>query len=87
MFIDDFQRSRIKRFYSDFFIKNNVIFNTNVYKLLLFVIINIINTIKFFSIDFFFAISEFEVAFNYFLDILKKEIFNNCSFLKVSLFN
>ena len=87
MFIDDFQKSRIKRFYNDFFIKNDVIFNTNAHKLLLFVIVNIINTIKFFLIVFSFVTFEFEVAFNYFLDILKKEIFNNCPFSKVSLFD
>ena len=86
VFIDDFQKSRIKRFYSDFLIENDVIFNTNAHKLLLFVIVNIINTVKFFSV-FFFVTFEFEVAINYFLDILKKEIFNDCRLLKVNLFD
>ena len=87
MFIDDFQRSRVKRFYNDFLIKNDVTFNTNAHKLLLFVIINIINTVKFFLIVFFFATFEFKAAFNYFLDILKKEIFNNYPSLKVNFFD
>ena len=85
--INDFQRNLVKRFCNDFLMKNDVIFNINAQKLLLFVIINIINTNKIFSVVFFFVSFEFEVVFNYFLDTLKEKIFNNCSFSKVNLFD
>ena len=83
--IDNFQRRLAKRFCSGFLMENDATFNTNAQKLLLFVAVGITNTNKSFPVAFSFATSESEAAFNYFLDTLKEEIFNDCPLPKVSL--
>ena len=65
--------------------ENDATFNTNAQKLLLFVAVGITNTNKTFPVAFSFASSKSEAAFDYFLDTLKEEIFNDCPPPKVSL--
>jgi len=60
--------------------KTNAIFNINVLKMLLFVIVNVINTTMIFSIYFLFVISEFKETFNFFIQCMHEKLFNDCLF-------
>lgn len=60
-------------------------FNTNSQKLLLFVAVGITNTNRTFPMAFLFATSELEIAFSFFYNILKEELFNNCPPPRVNL--
>ncbi len=46
--------------------------------MLLFVIVNVTNTAMIFSACFSFAISEFEETFNFFIQCMHEELFNDC---------
>lgn len=77
-FIDKLQRDLTKRFCSDFMLQMDATFNTNALKMLLFVAVGITNTNLTFPAAFSFAISESEVAVNFFLRCLKEEVFDDC---------
>ncbi len=58
--------------------KTDAIFNINALKMLLFVTVNVTNTTMIFSVCFSFAISEFEETFNFFIQCMHEELFNDC---------
>ncbi len=58
--------------------KINAIFNINALKMLLFMTVNVINMTMIFSVCFLFVISEFEKMFNFFIQCMHKELFNDC---------
>jgi len=60
--------------------KINAIFNINALKMLLFMIVNVINMTMIFSVCFLFVISEFEKMFNFFIQCMHEELFNDCLF-------
>ncbi len=78
--LNNYQRELSKRFISDFMMKTDAIFNINALKMLLFMTVNIINTTMIFSVCFSFVISEFKETFNFFIQYMHKELFNDCLF-------
>ncbi len=60
--------------------KTDAIFNINALKMLLFMIVNVINMTMIFSVCFLFVISEFEEMFNFFIQCMHEELFNDCLF-------
>jgi len=76
--LDNYQRGLSKRFISDFMMKTDATFNINALKMLLFVAVNVTNTAMTFSACFSFAISESEEAFNFFIQCMHEELFNDC---------
>ncbi len=76
--LNNYQRKLSKRFISDFMMKTDAIFNINALKMLLFVTVNVINTTMIFSVCFSFVISEFEDTFNFFIQCMYEELFNDC---------
>ncbi len=76
--LNNYQRKLSKRFISDFMMKTDAIFNINALKMLLFVTVNVTNTTMIFSACFSFAISEFEETFNFFIQCMHEELFNDC---------
>ncbi len=58
--------------------KTDAIFNINALKMLLFVAVNVTNTTMIFSACFSFVISEFEETFNFFMQCMHEELFNDC---------
>ncbi len=76
--LNNYQRELFKRFISDFMMKTDTIFNINALKMLLFVTVNVINTTMIFSVCFLFVISEFEETFNFFIQCMHEELFNDC---------
>jgi len=76
--LNNYQRKLSKRFISNFMMKTDAIFNINALKMLLFVTVNVINTTMIFSVCFSFVISEFEETFNFFIQCMHEELFNDC---------
>ncbi len=76
--LNNYQRELFKRFISDFMMKTDAIFNINALKMLLFVTVNVINMTMIFSICFSFVISEFKETFNFFIQCMHEELFNDC---------
>ncbi len=76
--LNNYQRKLSKRFISDFMMKTDAIFNINALKMLLFVTVNVTNTTMIFSACFSFVISEFEETFNFFIQCMHEELFNDC---------
>ncbi len=76
--LNNYQRKLFKRFISDFMIKTDAIFNINALKMLLFMIVNVTNMTMIFSVCFSFVISEFEKTFNFFIQCMHEELFNDC---------
>ena len=75
--IDKEQKRLAKRFCSEYMMQDDATFNTNKQQLLLFVAVGITNTNHTFPAAFSFATSESDIAFTFFLDVLKDEIFND----------
>ncbi len=63
--------------------KTDVIFNINALKMLLFMTVNITNMIMIFSVCFSFVISEFKKMFNFFIQYMHEELFNDCLSLQI----
>jgi len=63
--------------------KTDVIFNINALKILLFMIVNIINMTMIFLVCFLFVILEFEETFNFFIQCMHEELFNDCLSLRI----
>ncbi len=76
--LNNYQRRLSKRFISDFMMETDAIFNINALKMLLFVTVNVTNTAMIFSACFSFAISESEETFNFFIQCMHEELFNDC---------
>ena len=72
--IDNYQKTLAKRFISGFCIQNNVTFNFNATKLLLFVIMGVINTNQSFLAVFSFFIQKSEISYNFFFETCKNVI-------------
>jgi len=76
--LNNYQQELFKKFISNFMMKTNVIFNINALKMLLFMTVNVINTIMIFSVYFSFVISKFEETFNFFIQCMHEKLFNDC---------
>jgi len=81
--LNNYQWELFKRFISDFMMKTDAIFNINALKMLLFVTVNVINTTMIFSVCFSFVISDFEETFNFFIQCMHEELFNDCLFSRI----
>ena len=67
--------------------KTDAIFNINALKMLLFMTVNIINMIIIFSIYFSFVILKFKEMFNFFIQCMHEELFNDCLFSWIIIIN
>ena len=85
--LNNYQRELSKRFISNFMMKTDAIFNINALKMLLFVTVNVINMTMIFSVCFSFVISEFEETFNFFIQCMHEELFNDCLSSRVIIVN
>ncbi len=85
--LNNYQRKLFKRFISDFMMKTNAIFNINTLKMLLFMTVNVINMTMIFSVCFSFVISEFKETFNFFIQCMHEELFNDCLSSQVIIVN
>lgn len=76
--MDNYQKTLAKRFVSYTLMELDATFNTNALKMLLFVAVGVTNCNKTFPAAFSYAISESEVAFNWFFTCLNEEVFDDC---------
>ncbi len=81
--VDTYSQKLTKRFISDFMMEVDATFNTNALKMLLIVAVSITNTHMSFPACYSFAISESEEAFNFYIQCMHEEIFDDCSGLKI----
>jgi len=76
--LNNYQRGLSKRFISDFMMETDATVNTNALKMLLLLAVGVTNTAMTFSACFSFAIPESEEAFNFFIQCMHEELFNDC---------